>query len=389
MRLLKYSNLILLLCSIIILVSSFFVVFGLYMKNHDVSAAIIKARADLATCREIIDLKYPGEWSVQEGELYKGPYKISFNNPIVDHLSSLTGDTITVFLGETRVATTVRSSNGERVLAAKVSPNVVQTVLQDGQIYFGEDDNLSQWNEAGYVPLSAGGKVIGILCVDITHADEGAFFIRSLPTMTKWGLAVIVLIALLTCFLLRNVITYPWQNIVAGPREAAAGLTPNANVICAKEIEELKDVFNNMVEQIQALTGEINRVSTHSTINEDPPKNEIPTIVKFTKDDEAINESTIEPNVVTRLMPESSLDSPWYNGSEGLPKGLSKVTLDHIVQFLQVTRRPLSAEEVAEGVKLTRVTVRHYLEFLEQRRVLKSELKYGTGGRPVKLFILL
>ena len=84
------------------------------------------------------------------------------------------------------------------------------------------------------------------------------------------------------------------------------------------------------------------------------------------------------------------METPWCSGEEeGLPKGLNKATLGQITHFLQENRRPLSAEEVAEGVKLTRVTARRYLGFIEQRGVLKSELKYGTVGRPVKLFIPL
>jgi methyl-accepting chemotaxis protein len=35
------------------------------------------------------------------------------------------------------------------------------------------------------------------------------------------------------------------------------------------------------------------------------------------------------------------------------------------------------------------VTVRRYLEYLEQQGVVKSEQKYGRVGRPVKLFIPL
>ena len=69
-----------------------------------------------------------------------------------------------------------------------------------------------------------------------------------------------------------------------------------------------------------------------------------------------------------------------------LPKGLNQLTLKQIVAFLRDTYDPVSAERVAEGVSLTRVTVRRYLEFLEQCGVLTSELKYGTVGRPVKLF---
>jgi len=115
----------------------------------------------------------------------------------------------------------------------------------------------------------------------------------------------------------------------------------------------------------------------------------IHSVVQQMKGSEAITKQTINQTAASRQMPQFSLASPWSSGGEGLPKGLNKATLGYIVQFLQATNRPLSVEEVAEGVNLTRVTVRHYLEFLEQRGVLKSEQKYGTVGRPVKLFIPL
>jgi len=403
-RSLKHQILILLLGSLVILASSFLLVFGWYMKDRDVAAAIIKAQSDLATCGEIIDSKYPGSWLVRDGELYKGPLKISLNNDIVDDLSRLTGDTVTVFLGETRVATTVRGSNGERAIGTKVSANVAQTVLKNGQTFLGEADVVGQWYQTGYVPLRAeSGNIIGMFYVGISHAYDLEFITRSLTTMAELGLALTVLVALLTWFFLQKVIIHPLQTIMTGTREVAIGhLSQRINVSGAKEIEQLEDAFNQMVEQIQALTGEVNR-ATHSNHENDPPESEIHTsaetitiaepitILEQIKGSEAtvITEPTIENSVATKPKPKYSLDSPWCSGAEGLPKGLNKFTLGHIVEFLQATRRPLSAEEVAEGVKLTRVTVRHYLEFLEQRGVLKSELKYGTVGRPVKLFIPL
>ncbi|MDR3584029.1 MAG: cache domain-containing protein [Desulfosporosinus sp.] len=386
---LKHQILIL-LSALVILVGSFFVVLGWHMKERDVADAVIKAQADLATCGEIIDIKYPGSWSVRDGELYKGTIKISLNNDIVDHLSRLTGDTVTIFQGEMRVATTVRGSNGEREIGTKVSANVAKTVLQDGQTYIGEADVVGRWNQAGYIPLRAeSGKVIGMFDVGISHVYEQEFFTRSLTAMAILGLTLSVLFVVLVWLFLRKRIIYPAQNNVLSIQEVATGqATQIISVSGAQEIQEMKDAFNQMVGQIQALTEELNRVR-HSNLENDLPEKEIHAIVELMKDSEAVNEPTFNQTVVTGLKPEFSLDSPWYSGAEGLPKGLSQVTLDHIIQFLQITRRPLSAEEVAEGVKLTRVTVRHYLEFLEQRSVLKSELRYGTGGRPVKLFISL
>lgn len=368
MRSLKHHILILLLGSLVLLATSFVGVLGFYMKDRAVAAAMIKAQTDLATCGEIIEQKYPGSWNILDGSLYKGPVKISLNNDLVDNLSRLTGDTVTLFLGDTRVATTVRGSNGERAIGTKVSANVAEKVLKDGQTYVGEANVVGQWYQTGYVPLRAqNGNIIGMFYVGISHAYEQEIITRSLITMAGLGVALTILVALLTWFTIQRVVIQPLHNIMLGTRDLATGhLTEKIKVSSAKEIGELEDAFNQMVEQIQSLTGKISR----TTINN--PENDLP---------ETKNSFT------TGYMSYSSLNTAGTIGEEGLPKGLNQATLGQIVQFLQANRRPLSAEEVAEGVKLTRVTVRRYLEFLEHNGALKSEQKYGTVGRPVKLFI--
>jgi len=392
------------------------------MKDRGVAVAIIKAKADLATCGEIIDTKFSGSWSVRDGELYKGPIKISLNNDIVDHLSRLTGDTVTIFLGDTRVATTVLGSNGERAIGTKVSAMVAPTVLQNGQTYLGEADVLDQWSQVAYVPLRAeNGTIIGMFYVGISHTYEQEFITKSLITMAVIGLAVTILVALLAWFFLQKLNIYPLPNTkLTTPEITPEHLTQRIKVSGAKEIKELEDAFNQMEDQIRALTGEITQ-TIQSNLENDQPEPDLKAIVELVKSSKSTPEPTSEPTpeptpepipeptpepipeptpkpiskhttrhtVATKPNPKLILDTPWCSGAEGLPKGLNKITLNLIEQFLQANRRPLSAEEVGEGVKLTRVTVRHYLEFLEQRGVLKSEQKYGTVGRPVKLFIPL
>ncbi|MCO1602721.1 cache domain-containing protein [Desulfosporosinus nitroreducens] len=383
MRSLKHQILILLLGSLFLLAVCFLAVLGWYMKDRVVAATIIKAQTDLTTCGEIIDKTYPGSWSVQEGNLYKGTTKINLNNDLVDYLSRLSGDTVTIFLGDTRVATTVLGSNGERVIGTKVSANVAQTVLQNGQTYIGEANVVGQWHQSGYAPLRAeNGNIIGIFYVGISHAYEQEIITRSLITMAVLGLALTILIALLTWFFIQRVIINPLHNIMLGTRDVATGhMTQKVKVSGAKEIEELEDAFNQMVEQFQSFTGEINR-ATSSNQESEPIEIESGTVTESIQSSEGV----IQTAVTAEQEQKSELDTAWFIAEEELPKGLNQTTLVQITQFLQANRRPLSSEDVAEGVKLTRVTVRRYLEFLEERGLLVSKLKYGIG-RPVKLFI--
>lgn len=71
---------------------------------------------------------------------------------------------------------------------------------------------------------------------------------------------------------------------------------------------------------------------------------------------------------------------------EGLPKGLREITLQKVLNFLKKNRISLSAEEVAEGVGLARVTARRYLEYLEKNEKIFLETRYGSVGRPINKY---
>lgn len=69
-----------------------------------------------------------------------------------------------------------------------------------------------------------------------------------------------------------------------------------------------------------------------------------------------------------------------------LPKGLTDWTLRQVMLFLVKEGRPLSAQEVADGVGLARVTARRYLEYLVDIEQVRLEVQYGSVGRPVNRY---
>ena len=70
-----------------------------------------------------------------------------------------------------------------------------------------------------------------------------------------------------------------------------------------------------------------------------------------------------------------------------LPKGLQELTMKQVMLFLLQQQKSVSAEEVAEGVGLARVTARRYLEFLVKNEHVKLDLAYGGIGRPVNRYV--
>ena len=369
MHSLKHQILLLMFGSLCVLAVSFSVVFGWHMRVRAVDAAIVKANTDLATGMEIINLTNPGPWRVQDGTLYKGQTQISRSTELVDHLADLTGDTVTLFLGDTRVATTVRSANGERAIGTKVSDIVAQTVLKNGQIYLGEANVVGELYQTAYEPISdINGDIIGIFYVGISRSYAQTFIVYSSIQLALLGLGLTLIVGLITWFFIQKVVIRPLHEITFGMRDVATEhATEKVNVTGPKEIGDLAAAFNQMVERLEGIADEMSKVTM--------PK--VAKVEYVSSADARIEESDGILNDLIRQ---------YCHGQQGLPKGLNQLTLKQIVSFLRGTNEPVSAENVAEGVSLTRVTVRRYLEFLEQCGFLTTELKYGTVGRPVKLF---
>ena len=89
---------------------------------------------------KLIDTIYPGDWRVENNNLYKGNELINNNFLVVDTIKEYTGALATVFLGDTRIATNVTLENGRRALGTKAAPEVVAKVLRGGEDFLGEAD---------------------------------------------------------------------------------------------------------------------------------------------------------------------------------------------------------------------------------------------------------
>ncbi len=71
-----------------------------------------------------------------------------------------------------------------------------------------------------------------------------------------------------------------------------------------------------------------------------------------------------------------------------LPKGLNALTLEKVEDLLSGSNGPLSADQTATSLGVSRVTARRYLEFLVARGKATVERSYGEVGRPVNTYRL-
>lgn len=109
-------------------------------------------------------------------------------------------------------------------------------------------------------------------------------------------------------------------------------------------------------------------------------------VQKFMDKNELVNSSTrVSQAVVDRLLG----NDPAPDRPRELPKGLNAKTLASIRDLLD--KNPTgdhTCESLSAASGLSRVTVRHYLNYLIESGILTSAIDYETGGRPRVLYRL-
>lgn len=70
-----------------------------------------------------------------------------------------------------------------------------------------------------------------------------------------------------------------------------------------------------------------------------------------------------------------------------LPKGIQAQTLEALCNYLSSSGKgELTGDEIAERVGLSRVTIRRYMGYLQEKGLVIGRMNYETGGRPSMLY---
>ena len=89
----------------------------------------------------------------------------------------MTGASVTIFLGETRIATNVKNPDGSRGIGTKLAAGAAHdAVLRDGRSYSGPTTILGASYLAVYEPIrDAQAQTVGILFVGVPLAEADAY----------------------------------------------------------------------------------------------------------------------------------------------------------------------------------------------------------------------
>ncbi|MGE5391122.1 MAG: methyl-accepting chemotaxis protein [Deltaproteobacteria bacterium] len=220
-----------------------------------------KLDSDLAMGELLVNTNHPGDWQIKDGQLYKGNALMEGNYEVVDLIGKTTGDNVTIFRGDTRVATNVKK-DGQRAVGTQVSPEVKAVVIDQGQPYSGRAQVVGVWNEAAYKPIKdREGNIVGIFFVGVPATPYDSMVNHFRINMIVYSI-VGILFGFFAAFLIAYTVYMPLRRISTAVHRASDGdLTYLIPVRADDEPARLAKMVNKMIEKISQLIGKTNQLA--------------------------------------------------------------------------------------------------------------------------------
>ncbi|MGM7634883.1 methyl-accepting chemotaxis protein [Bacillus sp. Hm123] len=243
------------------------VVMGIVVKQQITKGiekfAVEKAKSDLNLAYRYIDDKYTGEWEIKNNQLYKGATLINENYEVIDPIGEDTGDTVTIFQGDTRVSTNVMDGDN-RVIGTKATPEVIEKVLKQGEEYYGAAKVTGHTYQTAYMPLkNINNEVVGILYMGASQQiiDEVlAQFLTAFSTV----LVVVIILSCGVAYWFTKRIKTRLNNLTVALEQAGSGdFTAEVHDAAGDELSSLSISFNQMVANLKKMTNEVMMTSEH------------------------------------------------------------------------------------------------------------------------------
>jgi len=157
----------------------------------------------------LINAKYEGDWSIKDDKLYKGDFLINDNNEIVDLIKEACQSEVTIFLNDTRVATTI-TENSKTITGTKADPKISAKVLFNDEKVKESIKIFNTKYKTLYSPIKdKDGKIIGMFFLGIRGSDIWKEIKNILFNIIILSLVVFILSLSIVTFLTSKSIVNP------------------------------------------------------------------------------------------------------------------------------------------------------------------------------------
>jgi two-component system NtrC family sensor kinase len=167
--------------------------------------------------------------------------------------------TVTLFLGDVRVATNVMLEAGTRALGTRVSEEVYDKVLRHGERFAARAFVVNDWYLSAYDPIrDPSGNIIGIIYVGLLEKKYLGY--KSTLAFEYLGITFLSLVlSACVALYLSSGFRRPIMRLVRAARDLSSG-NLHARVEtshASREVTELSQAFNSMASHLEAHTLEL------------------------------------------------------------------------------------------------------------------------------------
>ena len=160
--------------------------------------------------------------------------------------------TATIFQDDVRISTNVKNDNGTRALGTRVTQEVYDRVVNEGEPWIGRAYVVNDWYITAYEPIKdVTDKIIGILYVGVL--EEKYNDIRQETILTFAAITIAgALVSLIVSYFIAQRILVPIFKLVNASKAVADGdLDAKVEINTNDELEYLADSFNAMAQALK------------------------------------------------------------------------------------------------------------------------------------------
>ena len=185
----------------------------------------------------------PGEdYTLNEnGDLMKGDHDLTTDETLLDSYVAGTEMEVTLFYGDTRVATTLTGEDGKRILGTKASEEVIDAVLTKGEEYHSTDLTINgEHYYAYYLPAKDhNGQIIGMFFVGEKAEAVNNFIRTKVIALTCISIALLIIAFLLVFFAAKKIAAAILDTEKVLTRLSEGDLTATVNPKSLKRSDEI------------------------------------------------------------------------------------------------------------------------------------------------------
>lgn len=223
-----------------------------FFVEHELNVAVYGLNA-------MLNAEDPGDYVYENGVLTKGSFNITDNMRIFDDYRANNDVEITLFIGDTRIATSLIDKAGNRMVGTQADSKIAGEVYGKGGTYM--EDGVSIDGRKYYVmykPLvqPSSGETIGMLFAGISDMEINLLYQKTLTSNIIFMICIILLSLVVETLFVRHLVA-AIGSAVHNLDKVASG---EMSITFADKLANRRDEVGNIARSLRALVNNISAI---------------------------------------------------------------------------------------------------------------------------------